>query len=43
MTAPKPITDGPRKGQTRIICVKCGYIDYRQPQGAPVQAQPLGR
>ena len=28
MTEPKPVLEGPRKGQTRTICVKCGHIDY---------------
>ena len=28
MTQPKPVLEGPRKGQTRTICVKCGHIDY---------------
>ena len=34
MSLPKPINDGPRSGQTRTICMKCGHIEYqsRQPQ-----------
>ena len=25
---PKPVRDGPRKGQTRTICTKCGHINF---------------
>ena len=28
MSKPKPVLDGPNKGQTRIICMNCGYIVY---------------
>ena len=42
MTEPKPITEGPRKGGTRTICIKCGHIEYQAglPPGAPSAAQP---
>ena len=32
MSAPKPVTEGPRAGQMRIFCIKCGHIEY---QAAP--------
>lgn len=38
MTEPKLITDGPKKGGYRIICVNCGHIEYRSVQQA--QANP---
>jgi hypothetical protein len=28
MTQPKPVTEGPKKGQMRIACFKCGHIEY---------------
>ena len=28
MSAPKPVTEGPRVGQTRTFCIKCGHIHY---------------
>ena len=28
MSEPKPISTGPRKGQTQTVCTKCGHIDY---------------
>jgi hypothetical protein len=28
MTTPKPITEGPRKGQSKQICFKCGHTEY---------------
>jgi len=28
MSDPKPIYTGPRKGQTQIVCTKCGHVDY---------------
>ena len=28
MTEPKQVLEGPRKGQSRTICVKCGHIEY---------------
>jgi len=32
MSLPKPVTDGPKKGQTRIFCVKCGHLEFQPPQ-----------
>ena len=37
MSAPKPVTDGPRAGQTRTFCIKCGHIEYHP---APVAKEP---
>ncbi len=28
MSGPKPISTGPRKGQTQTVCTKCGHTDY---------------
>ena len=28
MSEPKPISTGPRKGQTQAVCTKCGHADY---------------
>ena len=36
MTEPKVITEGPRKGGYRTICVSCGHMEY---QSAPQQQQ----
>ena len=30
MSAPKPVLDGPHIGQTRMICTKCGHIEYQR-------------
>ena len=37
MSAPKPVTEGPRAGQTRTFCIKCGHIQYHP---APMVKQP---
>ncbi len=28
MSAPKPVLDGPRMGQSKRFCTKCGHIEY---------------
>jgi RNase P subunit RPR2 len=28
LTEPKPVSEGPRKGQTQAVCSKCGHINY---------------
>jgi len=35
VSEPKPVPEGPRKGQMRTICTKCGHIHYLQ---SPAQA-----
>lgn len=35
MSEPKLVNEGPKKGQTRTICSKCGHIIYLQ---GPAQA-----
>ena len=37
MSASKPVTEGPRAGQTRTFCIKCGHIEY---QAAPAARPP---
>jgi hypothetical protein len=37
---PKPVPEGPRKGQMRTICTKCGHIHYLQ---SPAQADATQR
>ena len=38
MSLAKPVTEGPKKGQTRKYCTKCGHIKYLP---AIPQPQPL--
>jgi hypothetical protein len=35
MSSPKPIVDGPRAGQLRVFCTKCGHIEFRLEDGSP--------
>lgn len=50
MSAPKPITEGPRKGGYRTICVSCGHIEYHAGPApgadpaptAPAASKPAG-
>jgi hypothetical protein len=35
MSLPKPVTEGPRKGNTRTICMKCAHIEYHPPRHRP--------
>lgn len=28
VSEPKPISTGPRKGQTQVVCTQCGHIEY---------------
>ena len=37
MSAPKPVTEGPRAGQTRTFCIKCGHLEFH---AAPVAREP---
>ena len=37
MSAPKPVTEGPKAGWTRVFCVKCGHLEFLP---APVTPQP---
>jgi hypothetical protein len=36
MSEPKPVIEGPKKGQTRTICMQCGHTNYL---GVSFQAQ----
>ncbi len=41
MSAPKPVTEGPRAGQTRTFCIKCGHIQYHAaPEPPPQEPEP---
>jgi hypothetical protein len=40
MSAPKPVLDGPRAGQMRIFCVKCGHIEFQLADGSPAPRGP---
>lgn len=40
MSEPKPVPEGPRKGQTRTICVRCGHMEYQGTSSATV-ARPM--
>ncbi len=35
MTAPKPVLEGPKAGQMRTFCTKCGHIQYLAATDAP--------
>lgn len=35
MTAPKPVQDGPHKGENKNFCLRCGHAFYHRP---PAQA-----
>lgn len=35
MSAPKPVIEGPKKGQMRRFCVKCGHMEYEPAKAAP--------
>jgi ribosomal protein L37E len=37
MSAPKPVPEGPRAGQTRTFCTKCGHMEYHLPQPPPAE------
>ena len=28
VSEPKPISTGPRRGQTQVVCTQCGHIEY---------------
>jgi hypothetical protein len=43
MTPPKPTADGPRKGQMRMACFKCGHIEYLPQQGQQPPSQTQNR
>ena len=36
LSEPKPVSAGPRKGQTQTVCTKCGHINY-----LPASPQPM--
>ena len=48
MSQPKLITDGPKRGGSRTICMKCGHIEYHagqdmlSPSQRPPPPQPGG-
>jgi hypothetical protein len=39
MSAAKQVVDGPKKGQTRKYCLKCGHIEFLAQPGSPPQQQ----
>jgi hypothetical protein len=39
MTVPRPVTTGPRTGQTKQVCFKCGHTEY---YGASAGGLPPG-
>jgi rRNA maturation protein Nop10 len=39
LSDPKPVKDGPRKGQTQKICSKCGHIKYIAAAAQPTAQQ----
>lgn len=48
MSAPKPVTEGPRAGQTRTFCIKCGHIQYHvaplpRPPEEPEELEQIGQ
>ena len=43
MSAPKPVTDGPRAGWTRTFCIKCGHIEFHAaPKARESEDGPAG-
>ncbi len=41
MSAPKPVTEGPKAGWTRAFCVKCGHIEFHPaPQARQSEGEP---
>ena len=47
LSEPKPIGAGPRKGQTQVVCTKCGHITYQPsdpaPKGLAVEVGDVGK
>ncbi len=40
MSQPKLITDGPRKGGYRTICINCGHFEYKDAPQSQSQSNP---